>query len=454
MKRNVLILFYACFLTVLSNHAFGQTALTRAQFPAPIQKTIVKDYVFPGTISYVETATSHYFAFADASMTVVCSEIDPQIYVRDFTIYDDTVYFCGINKSNGCLGVWGYYSTADLISSNISYNIYDLFTCNKEKVDTLHNIAVFTENGNKHIVVVGTVKDGANNRSGCTIDITHAATPSNWNYTIGVTAYNSGEDIKRICITDDYVITVSTSSVYPDMETYRIHYKSSNLFPAAGPQNNVWMLSYPTWGPYSRNTDKFAITHMYQNTVAMAFQSKDENTKYNGIILYEYDMSTLTVGSTFMAYALVANTGMDSLDVEDLKYYAKTDDFVLLMNGRLSGFPYNGMGSIIATIHHGSNAIPMHYSDAITFQSLDQYNYQNNYLCMGVDNNDPTHAVYYTQPINTATACMDANTFIGNPPCLMVKQEQWPFKVCSDSFACSIKKPISTLSIPNPKVCD
>ena len=148
------LLINSFFIPALSfchfNTVMCQHAMTAAQYPSDIVTTIIKEYNYPATVSYVETIDKHYFAFADASMSIINCEIDPQIFVNDFVIHDEMVYFCGIDNSNGTNGVWGWFKIQDLIAGNLVYETYSKFECNSFQVDSLHKIVAYNDNG-KHI---------------------------------------------------------------------------------------------------------------------------------------------------------------------------------------------------------------------------------------------------------------------------------------------------------------
>ena len=125
----------------------AQHAITEAHYPDDIVTTIIKEYQYPATISYVETKEHHYFAYADHSMTVISCEIDNDIFVRDFVVNEDKVFFFGFRNGKVSSGLWGWFRIIDLINSNLSYDIYENFNCNNQDVDTLHRIATYDYSG-------------------------------------------------------------------------------------------------------------------------------------------------------------------------------------------------------------------------------------------------------------------------------------------------------------------
>lgn len=454
MKKKFFIPLLCLIMTASVTSLSAQQAITKAQFPYDITKTIVKEYIFPSTVSYVETKGVHYFAFADASMNVFYQEFDKNIFVQDFKIFKEFVYFCGYDKTNGCQGVWGYFKVLDLKTSNAPYNTYSSFNCSKHTVDTLHSIVVYSIQSSINIVTVGTTTDGGSVKNGCTIHITPSTSGIyNWDYTIGVTPDATDERIKYLCETDNLIVSAGSSSLFSDMETYRVH-KKSDIFSVTGQQDDIWYFAYSTAYPYLRNTDKFAITHTMGDNMAMAFQSKKIlPSPTDCILLYEYDMSTLTNGTSSTLNPLAVSTSTYPFEVEGLVYSSNSNSLSLLMTGHLPFSPLNGYGSIVAEITPGTTYANLHGLKDIELHSIDNYNYKQNFVCLGTDLNDYKNATFYTQPLNTSINCTDNAYIFGVDPIFLTKMHTYPYKLCSDSFNCNQKKGGNLEQTPNNVIC-
>lgn len=454
MKKIIFTVFCIISLSVISVSA--QQAITQAQFPFDITKTIVKEHNFPSTVSYVETTGAHYFAYADATMDVIYQEFDKNIFVRDFKIFDGFVYFCGYDVTSGCKGVWGYFKVLDLMSNNVQYNTYSDFNCSKHTVDTLHSIVVYSIQSVINIVTVGTTTDGGMVKNGCTIHITPSTGGIyNWDYTLGITPDATDERIKYLCETDNLIVSAGSSSLFPEMETYRIHNKN-DIFSITGIQNDIWYFAYSTYQPYLRNTNKFAITHTLGDNIAVALKST--NIVYtppnnNCILLYEYDMSTLTIGTISTLNPLAVSTTTYPLEVEGLVYSANINSLSLLLTGYLPFSPLNGYGSIVAEITPGATSANLHGLKDIELYSIDNYNSQQNYVCLGLDVGDRKNATFYTQPLNTSINCTNNTPASGAEPTFMTKMHTYPYTLCSDSFNCSLKKTNILHQKPNIIIC-
>ena len=451
MKKTFLVSILCCILSASFLSLSAQETITQTTYPDDIVKTIIKEYSFPATVSYVETKEHHYFAFADQSMAVINCEIDPDIFVRDFTILDDNVYFCGIRDGKQSNGIWGWFEISDLQNSNLTYDTYENFACGKHIVDTLHRIVAYVENDTLHIVTVGTTNEGATT-DGCTIDIT--PNPNGgpaWMYTIGVTPDESIERINRICVTDNYVITSGPATNAADHEVYRIHRKN-NLFATGGPQDEIWMFVISTFFPYKHNTENYEITHIKDDIVGMAIQTYNIGYYSNhepGLLVMGYDMTTLSIGTFTTLYPHYYQTNSYKLNINGFKYDDNTDNMILLMNGNL----LSGSISVVAEIPLLSNNVTTNTLHDQCLTSLDLYNFNNNFLSQGFDISQPNVSTYFTKPIGTTGFCSIKDVYRTNWFEFMTKWELWPYTVCVDEFDCINNNQISTISLPNDIIC-
>lgn len=448
MKKYFLLLFML--LTAFNDLCFCQNAITQAAYPHNIVKTIVREYVYPATVSYVETEKSHYFAYADQSMTVTNCEIDNNIFVNDFVIFDDRVYFCGLRNGNNPVGIWGYFDIVDLKHGNLSYEIYDVFVCGNNYVDTLHRLVAYNyfeqkiQDTSKHIVVVGSVTDG-NRTNGCTIDITPNLSGSTmWNYTIGVTPDVTGERINRICTTKHYVITAGPAIINSDFDVYRRHYINS-LFVAGGPQDEIWHFPLSSVHRYKHNAENYEITHLDKDTVAIAIRTYDlDPPNYYGVLVTAYDMGSLYNGALNTLYSHYIEP-IGKANVQGLKYDNITRRLILLLN--------DNVASTVAEIPLSSPVVTLNSLSNHILTSLDLYNGQHNFLCQGIDLSQPFVTTYFTQPINSYSMCALQNTIRANDPDFITKWNSAPYDVCNKRFDCIKLYQVSAFVINNDVIC-
>lgn len=450
MKKKLSYFILFCIMSAYFLSVSAQEAITQTTYPDDIIKTIIKEYSFPATVSYVETKEHHYFAFADQTMIVINCEIDHDIFVRDFTILDDNVFFCGIRDGKTSNGLWGCFKISDLQNGNLSYETYENFDCGKHIVDTLHRIVAYVENGTKHIVTVGTTNDGTTT-NGCTIDIMPNNNGSSaWMYTIGVTPDYSVERINRICVTDNYVVTSGPATNPADIEVYRIHNKS-NLFAPGGLQDNVWMFVISVYFSYNHNTENYEITHIRDDIVGMAIQTNDlyyYPNNYFGILVMAYDMTTLANGTFTTLYQHYLPT-INKLNINGFKFKQGNDNMIVLLDGNT---PF-GMGSVITEIPLLSNSITTKFLAGHKLTSYDFYNNYFNNLCQGLDLSQPNLSTYYTQPIGIVSTCAINNYYTTSQPNFMTKWDYWPYKICLKDFDCNYYYQINSIYTPNDITC-
>ena len=125
----------------------------------------------------------------------------------------------------------------------------------------------------------------------------------------------------------------------------------------------------------------------------------------------------------------------------------------LLVKGYLPFFPLNGNGSIVAEITPGSTPVSLHGLKDIELHSIDGYNSQNNFVCLGADMADYQNATFYTQPLNVGISCTNNGPALGPNPTFMTKQDKYPYKPCSDSFNCKTNKKVTLKQTSNNIVC-
>lgn len=454
MKKNIFFFFV---LTALLHSVKGQNAVTQAPYHTDIVKTIVKEFDYPATISYVETKTEHYFAFADQSMTVTNCEIDADIFVRDFVVIDNKVYFCGFRDGKSTSGIWGFFDIIGLQNANLSYEVYENFACNKEFVDTLHRLTVYTDNADiRHIVTVGTIS-GGNPSNGCIIDITpNTSGGTAWTYNIGVTPTYSGERINRICVTDNLIVTSGPAAMHSNLDVYRV-YDRNNLFMPGGPQDEIWYFPLSSLHQYDHNPENYEITHINNDIVAMAIQIQDISYYYPlqahyGILVMAYDMSALSNGSISTLYSHYASTLTDKLNVESLKYTQTNNELLLLLNGN-TPIPFYGTHSIVAEIPLLTTTVTSSILTNQNLTSLDNYNSHQSFVCHGFDNTQPNEATYFTQPINTSPVCATQYIQIVTAPDFITKWDPMPLTLCQEKFDCTKLQQLNVLNIPNEIIC-
>lgn len=434
LKTLVLIVLMA----VGEAPVFGQHRIVGSQYPSPVLHTIVRGYTYPATVSYVETPTAHYFAYADASTTVLNAEIDPSIFVRDFVIFEDYVYFCGLdNSQQASKGVWGWFKIQDLIASNMSYCSHRDFHCNLQYADTLHSLVAFRDSANTlHLAVVGSVKDGNTSNRSCMLDITGSAGGSGWNYTMGITTTSpSGyEKLTKICLTDNYVVAVGSVPMGADNINHRFH-RRNNMFQSGGPQDYFYKVPGDVW-PQSWD---YAVTHLYNDLFAVAAKHEANGLYYKGIMVYVFNIPTVTTGSNAVYSADVSTSGYtDLLDICDIQYSQSYRELTLLLNGTT---PF-GVGSLVAELQLTSpymNIYQVSFFPDKMMTSLDNYNAQQHFLTMGYNITNPVEVDFSIQPLQITPVCSVQQSVLPQDVNYAVKVDSIPYNTCIDKFKCEMR---------------
>lgn len=122
MKRLFFRIFWILYVLFGWQSVQAQSTVLSSQMPAGIEKTIIQELKYPMSISYVETLTEHRFVLYDGTNNPLSLiRIDANIFVNDFVIEDDTVFFCGRNSLNN-QGVFGHFHINYFYNATYSYS--------------------------------------------------------------------------------------------------------------------------------------------------------------------------------------------------------------------------------------------------------------------------------------------------------------------------------------------
>lgn len=446
---------HSCLIIILflcaAVEAVCQNAVVQATYPNDVVRTIVREYSYPATVSYVETTVEHYFAYADATMSVTNSEISHDLYVTDLALHGKFAYFCGYNTVSG-LGVWGWFDISSLMAGSLSYYIYDDFRCDVLYADSLFSLALYEEQGQLHIATVGSTTDGASKKRACLIDITGAeGTASGWNYSMGLSECESNyfNRLTEVCVTDKYIVAAGSTILSFCSEGYRFHLRS-NPFMAGGPQDSLYFFPRVTtyYNSPDHNGEDMAMTHTQGDTFASATYCYNGN---NGVLVNVYDINQiLTIPWSSPIYSKYTNIQGNSFHINDLIYNKTSNSLYLLTNGQIASY----VGSFITelSIPLPANIYPVYLQD-IFLTSLDNYNGQQSFLAQGYDGN-PQRITYYTQPLSTAPLCATPQLSNTNDADYGAKTHYCPYTVCNGVFNCSKTPQAAKLTIPIEIICE
>ncbi len=207
MKR---LLYFATFLILssFSTGVFAQSSVVaHASIPFVIKNTIIREHIFPATVSYMEKEDfeNGVFVYADSSLLATYLPIDSNYLVSDFVIDNDTVWFCGNIRGGKCF--FGFFDINDFFFGSHNYYIAsNAFFTTQSLVTTLSKLVSYMDNNAnavRHIVAIGTTDLGQY----CVVNVTYNAAMSSWNYETGEVPASSPETMVDIKVTDVDVFT-------------------------------------------------------------------------------------------------------------------------------------------------------------------------------------------------------------------------------------------------------
>ena len=439
--------------------AFAQQHLTEAFYPNDIVNTIVREYNYPATVSYIETYDEHYFAYSDLSMQSINASIPNNLFVKDIFLLDDIAFFCGFSKSQTVTAVWGWFDINGLINSSFTYHLYDGFTCNNYTADTLYSLAAFTLDDRLHVAVVGSCSDGSD-REACVLDISGTALPSStWNYSMGVTnTPPTHERLTKVCLTDNYV--VACGSKISCCEDYRFFLRSA-MFSSSGPQDTVYyfpaVLTYTGTGSIQNNhgSSDLALTPVFGDMFASATNLLYSPNYYTGpgFLVNVYDIPTVLsaaggIAPTFTA--TVDSMPVSFIQIMDMRYSTTTSTISILMQSTFNG----AILSLDTELPMPLTAANLSLLLGTRLFSLDNYNSQILFLAQGLDSSYPYILNSLVQPyLTTAPSCTITASQAANEYTYWSKSDYMPLLVCSYNFSCKEHDPINYTTIPIIKKC-
>lgn len=456
MNKKVLLSFTILFVGI--GNALCQHAVTQATYTNNIEKTIVREYNYPATVSYVETSVEHYFAYADASMTVTNIEFSHDISVTDLAMHNDFAYFCGYNTVSGT-GVWGWFDVNTLIGGSLNYFLYDGFVCSGLYVDSLYDLVVFEEKGQLHIVTVGSTTDvSGSKKRPCLIDITGTeGIATGWNYQMGISECQGQpfNRLTRVCVTDNYIVAAGKTNPGLCSEGYRFHLRG-NLFSASGPQDSLYTFTRGNGSP-DHDGENMAMTHTtgdYFTSAVYTYTNLPSQT--DGILVNVYDIAQVlavpAASPVYSKYVPIPSTATCTYTIHDLIYSQTTNSLALLSSGCFWGI-YNGSFITELSLPLPASIKPV-YLQEIYLTSLDRYNGQQSMLAQGYDRNNIQTSTYYTQPLSTSPACVPDIPYYTSDAEYAAKTLYCPYINCTATFDCGQFNQGKPLVIGNDFICE
>lgn len=258
MKQFLLRLFCVIVL-LMPTQLMGQAVsmLSHVVMPDSIERTLIREYVYPATISYIETQQGHYFALNDGVGTLTSVRIDDHITVNDFRVDNGYVYFCGKGDLNR--GIFGDFSIADFFYLNQQYRAVQVpLNSMTGNVLVLNKLVTYIEGDRRIIAAIGETDHGLY----CMAEIMYVSGTNVVNYKVGELSAAYGQNLMDIIATDNYVVTAGFGDY--NMHVLRVHEKSDVLAPL-GLQDSMVFFSGLNY-----DTTQLVMTHIDQDYFAMA----------------------------------------------------------------------------------------------------------------------------------------------------------------------------------------
>lgn len=393
MKRKVLFL---SLLLAIGSMVQAQTVrLSSHSMNTSVQKTIIREYSYPATISYVETDHEHLFIYNDGQLMLTKVPINMNISVKDFEIMNDFVYFCGERSGTG---LFGYFNVNDFFNVNQYYNITGFpMGTTTSTVATLNKLVVYTSNGNTELVAVGKTAGALE----CVAELQLYGTTGTYRVGELPTAASLTEDILSIVQTDDYVVTGGYFHYYSLFPTFRV-FDKTDLFATSGLQNTAvtsicgnytscdfdgsQMLMEPAQG------NQFLFATYWKEFYSFHYMpNPDPDFKGTYIGLYEVDPSVLPTGTAVEwvdGYRILHDYYNGGWKLRDMTQLNHSNRFYLLQEAELPGISQIVSmvlevpvpGSLIAP---GTTMVPAFYRSDNQYMSIGGYNNNQEYVMNG-----------------------------------------------------------------------
>lgn len=439
-------------MLVMAYNLNAQEYLVETTYPFPAQKTIVRDHVYPATISYVKTSEGRCFSYADASMTVSQVWIDDNVEVNDFYVKDEYVFFCGSYNTTFSEGCVGWFKINDFFQSGSSYYLYHSFNWGADNVKLFSHLKPFTDTST---VLVGETASG---RAFVMEIIGFIGSPVNWIYNIGVSTEPT-EVINQVCVTDNYVVTTGTAFSFA-LETIRI-LDRNNLFVALGPYHAIHYYSSYGTGTWTETIGaSSSLTHISGDLFAVAEKEKtivpSYSTSVYGVKVQVFDtlQTLLNPYSATPVHSLFIYVGPGCsayYNIMELCFCKPAGSLALLTKD----FQLLGQSEIIEIpLPPPVGMVDYYRLPNRTMWSITPYNSGADYVCEGFDDAVSTDVGCYTKPVGyNGVICANGNTAIYRTFDYKCKRDKIDLNIYNGKFDFYDEMPEYQEVHPNKIIC-
>lgn len=219
-------------ILVFKTDVWAQTSVTATLvLPMDIQKTKIREYNFPSSISYVESTKGNYFVYADTTLSAIYVPVDTNYIINDYVVDRDSVFFCGRNKAG--FGIVGFFDINDYFFGLGNYYVVNTVLYSEGgTIANLTNVVSYYTSSDRHIVAIGTTQQSQY----CIMDLVNEWSSGVWIYETGEVPTTSPETMVELTSTDGFLVTsgMYTNDSYNPSLVFRVYAK-----------NDVFSTSYP-----------------------------------------------------------------------------------------------------------------------------------------------------------------------------------------------------------------
>lgn len=400
-----------------------------ALMPNAIEKTIIRELQFPASISYVETQTEHYFVYHDGSINPLeVVEINPNLYVKDFVISDDTVFFCGRNPVTD-MGFVGHFEISSFFSltSSYTYTGNPMF-CPNGHVASFNKMTTFSLNGARKMGLIGEDPTGQQ----VVAEIRYSPSISTYDYTIGELPATSNETFMDIALTDNYVVTAGFRTVNNKRGiNIRVYLKSTMLQVGVGPQDSSACFTSTMGVSFDFYDDQLLLSHHKLDNFSLAAYAWDTNipplaATYIGIFNIG---STYSVTNAFTALTSQYKQSGNWM-LRGLTPVEQSSHFYLLQNAEMPN--YNNLVNMVFEMDNntfvsaaGGVYKPIRVNSDLTLQSIDAHPSYTGFVTNGNRASDPPYLKYYDATVNAVKCTMQDSVLFYAPTVLKHSPHQY-----------------------------
>lgn len=396
--------FLSILLVIIARgNAFSQTSERLHSFMSHKHyDEIVRTYHYPEAIVFgFDALYSDSFVSLKNNVGVLKERYIFGCHIHDFVISDDTVFFCGENKTGS--GIIGFFDIDDYFNHSGDYTILDTLPIigNYYAANLTKLVTYFDDNNRRHVFALGyTNRPDFEEKFGCVID---------WLGDIDYMAYNAGYVYKSterefldVDIVDKYLVTVGYDN--PSGVDIRV-FDKNNPFSSTGPQNiKHRMVGNPENGYYRWNgidalvTDRYTDINNYTFAIASIYEQVvgQFSTGWK-VHLAELNVNSIVAHSlnTILTSRRLTATGYNTpLKLRELRYTPIDKRYSILYQAKNPITEqvcnvFSEMSNNFDTFIMGfrdSNDIESNYY--LNFVSFDQFKSQHKYLLVGNENDE------------------------------------------------------------------